>query len=191
MRREYWDYYRAIEDDLIVASRYVEFAEANLKCYSIEFARLLLATCSELDMVFKVLCKEINPSSKADNIGEYYTEVSGQFSELTSLKRYVRRFGLQFEPFANWTEEHSPVWWNGYNKVKHKRNTSFHLATLENTLKAVAALQIVLFHLYFLREKQQSLGEFGISDLPRLIVQIPSRGDPDRDVHGVIIHFLE
>lgn len=191
MRRDYWDYYRAIEDDLIVTSRYVEFAEGNYTCYSIEFARLLLATCSELDMAFKVLCKTINPSSKTDRIGGYYSEVIGQFPKLPTLKRYVRRFGLQIEPFAGWTKADPPDWWSGYNKVKHERNAFFHFATLQNTLDAVAALQIVLFHLYYLREKQQPVGEFGISDLPRLIVQIPSRGDPDRDVHGVIIHFLE
>jgi hypothetical protein len=189
LRRDYWDYYRTIEDDLITASRYVEFAPTNLSCYSIEFARLLLVTCSELDMVFKVLCKTINPNSRARTIGQYYKEITGRF-DLTILKRYVRRFKLEVQPFIHWTQKEPPTWWSGYNKVKHERNKSFHLATLENTLDALAALQIALFHLYYLREKQP-VGEFGITDLPRLLVRIPSRGDPDRDVHGAIIHFLQ
>ena len=55
-RRRFWDYYRAIEDDLIAASRYVDIVKDNLCCYSIEFARLLLVVCAELDMAFKELC---------------------------------------------------------------------------------------------------------------------------------------
>jgi hypothetical protein len=125
MRRDYWDYFRAIEDDLIVTSRYVEFVKDNYSCYSIEFARLLLTAGSELDMAFKVLCKTIDSSSKTDSINKYYTEIAGYFPhDLTVLRRYVRRFKFKVEPFAGWSEGNPPLWWiNGFNKIKHERST--------------------------------------------------------------------
>jgi len=190
MRRDYWDYYRAIEDDLIATSRYVEFEPSNFSCYSIEFARLLLATGSELDMVFKVLCKTIVGSSKADSINGYYTDITGKFPDLTTLKRSVRRFKLELQPFAGWTKNDPPCWWTcGFNKIKHARNEFFHFATLKHTLDAVAALQIALFHLYHLKEDSE-VGEFGISELPRLIFPITS-DDQEQEIHIQILHFLK
>lgn len=175
--RRYWDYYRTIEDDLIVASRYVEFAKEHYDCYSNEFARLLMTAGSEVDMVFKVLCKEINPDSEARTINTYYPVVTGKkgrFPDLTKEKRYVRGFNLELQPFAYWTGCHAPHWWShGFIEIKHERNISFESANLKNTLDAVAALQIVLFYLYSLEEGDKRM-VFEGSYLPRLIVPTSS-----------------
>src|SRR5207249_8817300 len=53
----HWDYYLVLENDLLSCRRYVEFHSTNMQVYSIEFVRILLATCSEIDVVAKGLCK--------------------------------------------------------------------------------------------------------------------------------------
>ena len=58
----YWEYFLAIEDDLLQTSRYVEFTESNFHVHSIEFARLLLISGSEVDVIAKELCKLLSSS---------------------------------------------------------------------------------------------------------------------------------
>lgn len=179
MRKPYWDYYRTIEDDLIATSRYVEFCMANYRCYSMEFARILMAAGSELDILFKLLCKKINPNSVADNINSYCQEVTTKFPNITTAKRYIRGFDLLLEPFESWTPSNPPSWWtNGYNKIKHERNKYFHFATLENTLMAASGLMIILFHYYSM--DYGPIGHIGISEWPKLIVPYDSK-DPEQE----------
>ena len=56
----HWNYLIALERDLEVASRYVEFCQRNFDVYSIEFAHLLLAAASEVDVVAKLLCAPLS-----------------------------------------------------------------------------------------------------------------------------------
>ena len=188
MRKPYWDYYRTIEDDLITASRYIEFTSANYQCYSVEFARILMAAGSELDMLFKQLCKKIDPTSSADNINAYCKEVTGKFPSIVTSQRYIRRFELLLKPFDSWTPSNPPTWWtNGYNKIKHERNRYFHFATLENTLMAAAGLMIVLFHYYSL--DYGPMGHIGISEWPKLIVPYDA-SDPEQEPGTYSIPYL-
>src|SRR5690554_5005922 len=76
MSYQYWDYYISLEDDLIATKRYVDFCDNNMSTYSIEFARIILSTCAEIDMVFKEICKllqsrETVKSARCDNIKRY------------------------------------------------------------------------------------------------------------------------
>lgn len=46
----HWNYFIALERDPELASRYVEFCPQNFEVYSIEFAHLLFAAASEVDV---------------------------------------------------------------------------------------------------------------------------------------------
>ena len=59
----HWNYFIALERDLEVASRYVEFCPQNFNVYSIEFAHLLFAAASEVDVVAKLLCQRLKPAA--------------------------------------------------------------------------------------------------------------------------------
>ena len=61
----------AIEDDLKVLSRYIDFDTENDKVFSIELARILLITCSEIDVVLKLLCEKLNSNNNFNNIDDY------------------------------------------------------------------------------------------------------------------------
>jgi len=50
----HWAYFLALEEDLHRLSRFVEISESNFSTHSIECARLLLASCSEAEVVLKL-----------------------------------------------------------------------------------------------------------------------------------------
>src|SRR5437879_880483 len=58
----HWNYFLALEKDLEVVSRYVEFGSQNFDTYSIEFAHLLFAAVSEVHVIAKLLCKRLAPA---------------------------------------------------------------------------------------------------------------------------------
>ncbi|TMA90480.1 MAG: hypothetical protein E6J74_23765 [Deltaproteobacteria bacterium] len=144
----HWNYFVALDDDLVKLSRYVDLHEKNFDCYSIEIARILLASAAEVDVICKQLCKKVEPNSSADNINAYRSEITVAFPNLTKLKVLVPRFGLTLRPWDEWQNQGVPLWWTAYNKVKHHRHTDYEKASLKNSLNAVAGLFVVLLHLY-------------------------------------------
>jgi hypothetical protein len=53
-------------------------------------------------------------------------------------------------PFSEWNNSHSLTWYQNYNDSKHDRNRNFHLANLENLIKAVAGVFAILFSQFHL-----------------------------------------
>lgn len=129
-------------------SRYVEFCEPNFSVYSIELARLLFAAASEVDVVAKLLCKQLSRTAPRGNINDYKRVLLSAIPNLPETKVFVPRYGLSFKPWLNWTDSQNPDWWRSYNKVKHERATHFDQATLQHSLNALGALLILVFHYY-------------------------------------------
>jgi hypothetical protein len=144
----HWNYFLTLDADTARLSRYIEFAEDNFKAYSVEMARILLAAASEVDVVAKLLCKSVNPKSKADNINEYRVEIAPAFPRLVTMTIDIPRYALTFHPWDNWREDKNPDWWSAYNDVKHERDAYFTRANLANALNSVGALLAMLLHLY-------------------------------------------
>jgi hypothetical protein len=145
----HWNYLLAFDADLVELSRYVEFHENNFNCFSIEIARILLASAAEVDVVSKLLCKTINPKSRAGNIHRYRDTIRPAFPGIASFEVFMPRFGLSLHPWNEWTKKEGvPFWWSDYNKVKHQRDAYFGRASLKNMLNAVAGLFVMVLHLY-------------------------------------------
>jgi hypothetical protein len=144
----YWNYFLALEKDLEVASRYVEFSDANFGVYSIEFAYLLFAAASEVDVIAKLLCQQLAPNDPRENINDYQLILTAALADLTTTKVSVPRYGLILTPWDNWAAAKNPIWWRSYNKVKHKRDVYFQEATLKKALNSLAALLILVYHYY-------------------------------------------
>lgn len=145
----HWNYLLAIERDLEQISRFVEFDEKNFDCFSIEIARLLLASSAEVDVVCKQICKNINPRSKADNINKYRADIKTAFPDIPQIEVILPRFGLTLTPWDEWIKlDGIPLWWTAYNKIKHSRDSEYHKASLKNVLNSVAGLFIMVLHLY-------------------------------------------
>src|SRR5258708_2550068 len=144
----HWSYFLAIERDLEVVSRYIEFDRRNFECFSIELARVLLAAASEVDVVCKTLCRELPGPPKSANIEDYRSALAQAYPRLPTFIVTIPRFGLELKPWSEWVDGGIPFWWTAYNKTKHERSTEYHRATLQNALNAVAALYVVQLYLY-------------------------------------------
>ena len=145
----HWNYLLAIERDIDEISRYVEFDRRNFDCFSIEIARVLLASAAEVDVVCKQICRTINPKSKADNIHKYKTEIIPAFQDIPKFQIILPRFGLTLTPWDEWNNPKGvPFWWTAYNKIKHHRDSEYHQAALKNALNSVAGLFVMVLYLY-------------------------------------------
>jgi hypothetical protein len=142
----YWQHFLALEADFAAASRYVEFAQPNFKTYSTEFAKLLLAIGSEVDVLCKNICAKIDPAAKRGNIDDYRACIVSHNARITTEEALIRRYDLVFKPWDAWSRGQNPTWWRSYNNVKHERNTYSHEANLENCANAISGLFVVVLY---------------------------------------------
>lgn len=135
-----WNYFLALENDIENLARYIELDKENYETYSIELARLLMAASAELDVLLKDLCSHFCNESNPNNITQYTEVIFRRYNELNLTTIVCPRYNLIFKPFAEWSSSSAPSWWSANNKIKHKRDSFFHLANLGNCLNAIAAL---------------------------------------------------
>lgn len=144
----HWNFLLALEEDLAALSRFVEPTTANLETYSIELARMLFASSSEVDVVAKQLCLKLESAKRANNINDYREIIRENIPKFFLTKVFYPRFGLSVQPWVAWGNGESPQWWHAYNKVKHERNAYFAKANLRNVLDSIAALYVLLLFFY-------------------------------------------
>lgn len=177
MSQPHWEYFLSIEADLTRCTRYVEFAPDNFKTYSVEFARIIVASAAEFDGVAKELCKIIDPIKTPQRINEYNPIIAGKYAKFIDYKIHIPRFKIEVQPWKNWTATVSPDWWSkSYNKIKHDRDQNFRDANLENAINATAGLLAGIVYLY-----DATYGEF-----PKLDVSAaPQLFEPQTDPSGM------
>lgn len=144
----HWNYFIALEADLVSLSRFVEFSEDNFGTYSIEMVHLLLASASEVDVVLKQFCAIVAPHEGANNIEAYRKTLLLLEPTIATISVSLPRFGLELTPWTNWREDRSPDWWSDHNKVKHGRGIHFSKANLKNVLNAIGGLFVALIFYY-------------------------------------------
>lgn len=141
----YWQHFLALEADFTTTSRYVEFSWENFGTYSIEYAKLLLAAGSEIDVICKIICQRIDAEAMRRNMDDYRSCVNGHTSIATE-EVLIRRHGLSFKPWDDWSRGRNPKWWKSYNDVKHARNVYFSDANFENCANAISALFVAVLY---------------------------------------------
>jgi hypothetical protein len=141
----YWQHFLALEADFAATARYVEFSRQNFPVYSVEYAKLLLAVCSEIDVLCKVICEKVEAKAKRANIDDYRACLTAH-TQIASEEVLIRRYNLVFTPWADWASGTNPTWWRSYNNVKHQRDVNFPQANLENCANAISALFAVVLY---------------------------------------------
>lgn len=170
----YWKQYLMIEKEFRSIVKYVAIDSLNFKSYSDAYVKLLLEIGSEIDVVAKKMCKEINSNSNAHKIGQYASEITGRFPEFTQVIISCGDFDLK--SWDGWnagtiSSPGSPIWWQIYNGIKHNRNKvetygmgtnaitqmNYKLANQENVLNALAGLYQLELYLYLLSDHNQDV----------------------------------
>lgn len=147
----HWNYFIALEKDMEKVSRYIEFCTENEKTYSIEIAKILMSSASEIDVLLKLICSVFNDN--ADKISQYRSCIVANCPQLIQEEYFISRFSLSGKPWENWmaNPEKNPDWWRSYNNVKHKRNLHYAEANVKNALNSLGALLIVIVYYYKLK----------------------------------------
>lgn len=94
----HWPYYLAFERDVENLARYIDFKESNYCTHSIELARILLASSSEVDVLLKEICKLIDPSQNPKNIDQYKELIKNDGQQFWNIGVESRRYGLHLKP---------------------------------------------------------------------------------------------
>lgn len=143
----YWRYYTSLEDD------YITLHNIDEKHVSIAHVKLYLAICSEIDVLFKVICQAVKDDYRGDNMKRHLTAMANnvQNGDWDDLNQNIQSLDGT-EAFSPWKKyelkDFVPLWWTKYNKVKHQRtclNTQsgllyFYDATLNNIKQSLGGL---------------------------------------------------
>ena len=157
----YWQHFLALEADFAATARYVEFSRSNFATFSVEYAKLLLAIGSEVDVLCKIICERIDSSAKRGNIDDYRTCITAH-SKIVTEEVLIRRYNLAFKPWDSWASGKNPTWWKSYNDVKHQRDIFFQEANLENCSNAIAELFIVVLYCHKAEKSTDSLEPYPV-----------------------------
>lgn len=152
-----WTFYLRLEKEFMDTLTYVEFSQDNFSTYSIEYEKQLLSIGSEVDVLCKLLCKEIDSSQNPSNMDQYANVLCG-YGNLTTTKITFQLNRQDYIPFNGWVVGNNPPWWKAYNKVKHERlkDENYKRGNLENVFMALAGLY-VLNRFCFKKIKQSHL----------------------------------
>lgn len=162
----YWDYFLSLEKDLVRCTDFVEFENSNFSTYSINFAKIIMATSAEIDTICKELCFLICNNRKARNIKKYAEIITQKYPKIVEMDVSLQSYKITRRPFENWTKDNSPNWWIKYNKIKHDRTASYREASLINAIDSMAALLIIILYYNFSVNKKEI--EIDAFSAPRL-----------------------
>lgn len=165
--RDYWRYYRSLEDKFILTSSYVEIHKENFSTFSNEYASLLRSIGAELDNFFKVYSGfDLN---ERKNIKDYACSILNSYPEIVNQKIEIRDLDIEIQPFLNWninTPAQSLVWWDSFVNIKHNRVENMKSANLENVLNILGALFLLEMKYLGIIVKKDSNGQLRESDVP-------------------------
>mgnify|MGYP005848418217 CR=1 FL=1 len=168
----HWNYFTAIEADVLRLSRFIELDKRNYRTYSIEIVRIYLSACSEVDVVSRQLVELVDSNVRAENIRTYRDVLRPRFPVIERTKVRIPRHGLLLRPWSNWKKDETPRWWSDHQSVKHKRAQNYELANLQNMLNSVAGLLVIIIVYYRFLMKEAKL----------LLRPIPVLFEPDREL---------
>ena len=153
----HWEYYLVLEKDLLKTEPYVSFElgdnylynsnrvenPENSLTFSNEYIKQYQAICSEVDVILKSICKELEDASSRDMPG-YTNTILTNWNSIKAQK--VKMKTIELQPLLNWEKEPSykaPDWWQPYNRVKHERLLNYREANLKNVVNALAGLYVL------------------------------------------------
>lgn len=160
-----WIYFRSLAKQLNDTEQFVDHAIdssgklVNGSVFSNEFAKLLMLSASEFEVIGKSLCTESGRTIRSNaniisitkeilsifpHIGE--TSITTPYQTIQPLKNWRIGKVLNKNGSYNDTVEGIP-WWKAYDKIKHNRRESFENANLQNSVDAIASLMVLELYL--------------------------------------------
>ena len=160
--KAYWAHYVSIEKEFIQTLSYVSLSDENYSTYSEAYSKLILQIGSEVDIVLKLYCQQLDDAFNGSRIVDYKDLINEREPGFCTQVVEVRPANTTVQPWINWDvsgENTSPYWWTAYNKIKHNRTDVgtidsetkeyYKFANLKNVLLALAGLYQILTYIYY------------------------------------------
>jgi len=144
----HWNYFLSIESDLISTSNFVELDLENYKTFSVQFTKIIIEACSEVDVLLSQISKVLGQSKKQPNFGDHHSFIKTKAETLISEDLEIEKFGITLNPYEEWKDGNEPSWHKAYNNLKHHRGEFYKEGNLENALLSVGALFTTAVHFY-------------------------------------------
>ncbi len=138
-----WYYFLSLENDLEKASQYVE-PRGQENVYSIEFYKIFVLACVEVETLFKGFCLLFENES-AGEIGIYKGILLKHIPQIVDAEVFIKRCRTRLKPFAGWDSD-ALSWWTTFCGVKHDRGAKFTDATYHNAVSALSALYVLILY---------------------------------------------
>jgi hypothetical protein len=142
--------FKAVEDRLFTATRFVEIHTKNRTTFSYEFASILRDCGSIFGSTLDGFVRGSGQSNaKETNLGHYRDFLLSEIPDIHTHSLQIRPCfpgGLivPFDGFAS--SKGAPAWWDAYNQVKHNEHMDFEVGNLEYALTALSALTLIGFY---------------------------------------------
>jgi hypothetical protein len=137
-----------IQNDLKKIFDYIELHDNNKNTFSHRIYELFLRSCTEFENNCTGILKD-NGYTKPDNfnIKDYF-----KINAASKLNEYEVKINvwspspITVKPFQDWNAATftSLSWYQSYNDVKHNRSLNFSKASLENLIKSISGLYVIL-----------------------------------------------
>ena len=162
-----WYYFCSLASQLDETEQFVDHSIDNKgnivngKTFSNEFAKLLMLSSSEFEVISKSLCiesgakvaKNANIRTISKTLLKFYprigeTAISTPYTTITPLKDWKI---IQIQNKNGKTDEivYGLSWWTPHNLIKHERNKHFELANLQNCVDSLASLMVLELYLSY------------------------------------------
>lgn len=156
--KDSWNYFRSLSEDMAQTSCYVE-PRGQEDVFSIEFAKIIILSCVELESVFKAICVSIN-GKEGGSISEYKDKILAKYPSIVEAEVEIPRSGEKLKPFAGWASNRL-FWWDAYNDVKHTRGKQFNQASYKNAVYALSGLYIAILYYQWITKARFSNADGG------------------------------
>ena len=144
----HWNYFLSIEEELMKTAKFVEFDLDNKKTFSIEYTKIILEACSEVDVLLNQIGKIFGQDKKRPNFKDHFKIIDTNVKTLITENLCIEQYGIDIQPYEEWTIDNELDWHRVYNNLKHNRGEHYKKGNLENTLLSVGALFTTVIHYY-------------------------------------------
>lgn len=171
--QRYWKYYLLLEQDFLNMERYLAIDTLNFSAFSNEYIKQYQAICSEIDVIAKSFCHELDRYFRGSSINTYCKCITDNKPDFSCREIKLDDRDIKLIPWQGWAystrveigksiiEATNPDWWQKYNKIKHSRTTInnetglpyYKLANQKNVLYSLAALfQLEMYYFRLLHD---------------------------------------
>lgn len=154
---QHWNYFCSLAEMLDDTKEYVYHGSkempggsielVNRNVYSDKFKQIIILASSEFENITRSICQI--KGEKVDNILDITNCILKEFPRITETE--VITLFWEGLPLEEWKVEGRKVkgldWWNAYNALKHFREGSYEMATLQNAVLSLSGLYIVNLYL--------------------------------------------